>query len=126
DGGKTRTAAYAGPTGRDLWQPGAVIRRTINTRRSAGTGRDNRRALVGGRSLSTPGRATIGASRDTAQRGRGGGVSADGSGCCPPPAGKVARTAGGDEPESVVAAAGQACRGIRPAGADLWLVHRGV
>ena len=49
-----------------------------------------------------------------------------GPGHCPPPAGQVLGAAGRHEPEPAVAAAGQARRGPRPAGADLWLVHRGL
>ena len=44
----------------------------------------------------------------------------------PPPAGQVVGAAGGDEPEPPVAAAGQARRGLRAAGPDLRLVHRGL
>ena len=49
-----------------------------------------------------------------------------GPGHCPPPAGQILGAARRHEPESPVAAAGQARRGSRTAGADLRLVHRGL
>ena len=44
----------------------------------------------------------------------------------PPPGGKVTRTQSRDKLEPPVAAAGEARRGVRAAGTDLWLVHRGL
>ncbi len=58
--------------------------------------------------------------------GRGGSLFSAGPRHRPPPAGEVAGTAGGDEPESAVAAAGQASRSLRGAHVHLRLVHRGL
>ena len=58
--------------------------------------------------------------------GGGGSLVAAGPGRRPPPGGEIPGAAGRHEPSSPLAAAGQARRGPRAAGADLWLVHRGL
>ena len=54
------------------------------------------------------------------------GVLAPGPHYCLPPARKIPGATGGAEPPTTVAAAGQAGGGLRVAGTDLWLVHRGI
>ena len=63
----------------------------------------------------------------SAEHARGGGnLLSSGPRHCPPPAGQILGAAGRHEPEPPVAAAGQARRSPRAAGADLRLVHRGL
>ena len=80
--------------------------------------------LVGGGNPSPAGCLAPAAAGDPA--GGGGSLVAAGPGRRPPPAGQVAGAAGRHEPGSPLAAAGQARRGLRAAGTDLWLVHRGL
>ena len=75
-------------------------------------------------SPSPPGRLAPAAAGDAA--GGGGNLVAASPGRCPPSGGEIARTAGRHEPQSPLAAAGQAGRSPCAAGADLRLVHRGV
>ena len=107
-----------------LCPPGPHGRRPPGAGRGPHPGGAAGGTLVGSGSLSPPGRLAPAAAGDAA--GGGGSLVAAGPGRRPPPGGEIAGAAGRHEPQSPLAAAGQAGRSACAAGADLWLVHRGV
>src|SRR5438132_14056308 len=78
---------------------------------------------MGGRAVSAPG-GIVTPVRSPGFRATSSSLLSAGPRGGPPPAGEGAGTAGGAESEPVVAAAGQARRGIPALGRGLWLVHR--
>ena len=114
-------AVVPGPVGRGLWQSRPARRGLARLRGGAGGGAAQRGAPLRGRGVSAQGRVAV-AGLASAPGGGGGAFSA-GPRCGPPPAGEVVGAASGDEPESPVAAAGQAAEAHDAAGADLRLVH---
>ena len=124
DGGDKGPTVSPGPARRGVRPGGADRRGAGGAGRGAGNGGQERGALVGSGAASAQGRTAVAARGGTARRG--GSLLPAGPRRGPPPAGQIAGAAGGDEPEPAVAAAGQAGRSSRAAGADLWLVHRGL
>jgi predicted ATPase len=92
-----------------------------SSRRNAGGAAGG--TLVGSRNLSPPGRRAPAAAG--AADGGGRNLLTAGPGRRLPPGGQIAGAAGRHEPQSPLAAAGQAVRSAGAAGARLWLVHRG-
>src|SRR4030095_13904304 len=77
-----------------------------------------------GRGAPAPGRVVV--APDPPGYGPGRRLLPAGAGDRPAAAGPVLGAARRAEPEPLVAAARQACGGLQPARANLWLVHRGL
>ena len=112
------------PAGRGVWESGPGRRGAAPAGRGPGDGATTRGGDWEAELYRLKGELLLQAAHPG--RAAGGSLFSAGPRHRPPPAGQVAGAAGRDEPEPPVAAAGQARRSARAAGADLRLVHRGL
>ena len=105
--GRGVAAGILALAGRGVWRGGTADEGLRRAGRGAGWVQRQRRASLRGRGA-IGSRASCCCAQALRERAAGGALFPAGPRHCPPPAGEVLGTAGGDEPEPPVAAAGQA------------------